>query len=546
MEKLQNKETMSKKDYSLRKGIFIPMVVIFISVIIFGLVDPSSFFKAENAISNFGYSHFGWLYILITLSSIGVLAWIFFSKKGDIVMGGPDVKPIYSYWKWFAVALCSIIGTGMVIWGIAEPVTFFHQPVPVMGGLEPMSQDAAVQGLGTALIHWGVPSIALYTILTVGIGFACYNMKLPLRISSMMYAAFGKKAMGKIGTFIDALCFFAIAVSVAAIMAVASTTIGAGVSIFFNVPTSTVLNGIIMFVILGTFMASSYSGLQKGIKWLSDINTKMYIVLLAYVMIFGGAPFIMSLSTEALGASVDMFFTRMTYLGTVSGDKFPMWWTVIYWIWMIVYGPMMGMFLAKIAQGRTFRQVIGVTMLPAFFIMGWFCIFGSSAIKMEIERNSPIFTTMGERGNEAAVFAFFNELPLSFLLGIGFIIVLFISVVTCCDGLASTCATLSINSRKGGKVEAPGYLKIFWGLVMASVGFLAIVANNTSVDGINMLQAAKMLPMVGALPMLFIYVVGIYSVIKMFRNPEKYDAVHHPQTAIVEKELMTEADYGED
>lgn len=530
------------KNYTLRKGIFIPMLIIFVGIIIFGLVDPSSFFKAENAISNFGYDYFGWLYILITLSSIAVLAWIFFSKKGDIVMGGEGTKPIYSYWKWFAVALCSIIGTGMVIWGIAEPVTFFHEPVPGagVGAIESMSQEAAVQGLGTALLHWGIPSIALYTILTVGIGFAAYNMKLPFRISSMMYAAFGKKTMGKIGTVIDALCFFAIAVSVAAIMAVASTTIGAGVSIFLDIEATTLMRGIIMLVILVTFIASSYSGLQKGIKFLSDINAKMYLVLMAFVMIFGGFRFIMSLSTEALGASADMFFSRMTYLGSVNGDKFPMWWTVIYWIWMIVYGPMMGMFLAKIAQGRTFRQVIGVTMLPALFIMGWFCIFGSSAIKMEIDRGSPIYNTMAERGNEAAVFAFFNELPLSVVLGVAFIIVLFISVVTCCDGLASTCATLSINSEKGAKAEPPGYLKIFWGLVMASVGFLAIVANTTSEDGINMLQAAKMLPMVGALPMLLIYVVGIYCIIKMFRNPEKYDAVHHPKTAIVEKEIQVE------
>ncbi|UQZ87834.1 BCCT transporter [Deltaproteobacteria bacterium Smac51] len=530
------------KDYVLRKGIFIPMLIIFTAVIILGLTDPSSFFKAETAISEFGYDYFGWLYILITLTSIAVLAWVFFSKKGDIIMGGPEAKPIYSYWKWFAVALCSIIGTGMVIWGIAEPVTFFHNPVTGIGGyggkLEPMSQGAAVQGLGTSLLHWGIPSIALYTILTIGIGFACYNMRLPFRVSSMLYVVFGKRALGALGTFIDALCFFAIAVSVAAIMAVASTTIGTGISIFFGIESSTMLRGIILCVVLATFLLSSYTGLQRGIKWLSDWNAKIFVAMMIYAFIFGNPRFILSLSTEAMGAQLDMFFTRMTYLGTIDGDKFPMWWTVIYWIWMIVYGPMMGMFLAKIAQGRTFRQIIGVTMLPAFFIMGWFCIFGSSAISIELTRGAPINQAMADLGLEASVFAYFQQLPLSFVMGLCFIIVLYISVVTCCDGLASTCASMSVNSATGAEAEPPGYLKIFWGLVMASVSFLSILANATSPDGIDMLQAAKMLPMVGALPMLFVYVVSIYAIVKIFRNTDKYDVANNPETAIVEPDVM--------
>ena len=531
------------KNYTLRKGIFVPMLIIFTFVIIFGFINPSQFYQIEVAISNFGYDYFGWLYILITLSSIGVLAWVFFSKKGDIIMGGKDAKPFYdSYWKWFAVALISIIGTGMVIWGIAEPVTFFHDPVTGIGGfggtLEPMSQGAAVYGLGTALLHWGIPSIALYTILTIGIGFACYNMKLPYRISSMMYVIFGKRVQGVLGTVIDVFCFFAIAVSVAAVLAVASTTIAAGISIFFGIETGAAARGIILLVILTTFIISSYTGLKKGIRFLSDLNAKIFVGLMIYVFIFGNPRFIMSLSTEAIGVTLDSFFTRMTYLGTVSGDKFPMWWTVIYWIWMIVYGPMMGLFLAKIAQGRTFRQVIGVTMLPAFFIMGWFLIFGSSAINMEMTRNAPIYTTMSERGLEAAVFAFFNQLPLGLILGIGFIFVLFLSVVTMCDSLATTCASLSVNSATGAIAEPPGYLKIFWSVVMASVAFLAVVANTVSADGIDMLHAAKMLPMTGALPMLLVYTFGIWAIVKMFRNTDKYDVANNPETAIVPQDVM--------
>ena len=533
------------KDYAIRKQILIPMIIVFIMIIVFGVSSPSKFFNAENAISTFGYQWFGWLYILVTISSIAILTWLFFSKHSKMIIGGETAKPMYkSKWQWFAVILCSIIGTGMVIWGVAEPITFFWDPVPGVGALDPGSQQAAVQGLGTSLLHWGIPSIALYVIMAVVIAFASYNMKLPFRVSSILYPIFGKKTVGAIGDVVDNFCFFSIAVSVAAVLAVASTTIGSGISIFFGLEPSTILQGIILLVILITFIISSYTGLLKGVRILSDINAKIFVFLIAFVFIFGGARFILSLSTEALGASVDMFFRRMTYLGTVDGDMWPMWWTVIYWVWMIVYGPMMGLFLAKVGRGRTLRQFIGFNMLPALFIMVWFCVFGSSAIHFDLNGGG-IYETMSSGGLEAAIFAFFNNLPLSMILGIGFILVLYLSVVTMSDGLTTTVSSLSIDFKKGAIAEPPATLKIFWGIVMASVAFISIFANASSADGINMLNAAKMLPMVGALPMLFVYVGGIYAVVKMFNNREKYDVVYYPESAIVEKELIQDFDESE-
>lgn len=529
-----------EKNYSIRKAVLIPMVSIFLGIIFVGVTNPSGFFKAEQAISTFGYDWFAWLYILVTLTSMAVLIWLIFSKFANVKIGGEDCEPIYTRFQWFAVCLCGIIGTGMVIWGIAEPVTFLWEPVTGFGAFEPGSAEAAKFGLATALIHWGVPSIALYTIMGVIIGFVVYNMRLPFRISSIMYPIFGKKSMGRISDIVDNFSFFSISVSVAAVLAVAATTIGAGISIFFGIESSNLLRGAILLVLVISFIASSYSGLLKGIRILSDINTKIFIGLIAFVFVFGGTKFILSMSTEALGLSAQTFFQRMTYLGTVEGDKFPMWWTVIYWVWMVVYGPMMGLFLAKIGRGRTLREFIIVNMLPAFFIMLWFCVFGSSAINMELTNGGKIYATMGTSGLEAAVFAFFDQLPLSNILGVGFIFIVSISVITCVDGLTSTVSTLSVNSKDGSTAEPPTVMKIFWGFVMASVAFVSIFANTSSADGINMLNAAKMLPMIGALPMLFLYVFGFIALYKFLANREKYDVAYFPKTAIIEKELIQE------
>lgn len=529
-----------EKKYSIRKAVLIPMVIVFVGIIFLGVTNPVGFFNAEKAISTFGYNWFGWLYILVTMLSMAVLIWLMFSKHADIKIGGEDCKPIYNRFQWFAVCLCGIIGTGMVIWGIAEPVTFLYEPVTGLGTFEPGSANAAKHGLATSLLHWGVPSIALYTIMAVVIGFVVYNMRLPFRISSILYPIFGKKSMNTIGDVVDNLSFFSISVSVAAILAVAATTVSAGISIFFGMESTTILRGIILLLLVVSFITSSYSGLLKGIRILSDINTKIFIAIMVFVFIFGGTRFILSMSTEALGLSAQTFFQRMTYLGTVEKDMFPMWWTVIYWVWMVVYGPMMGLFLAKIGRGRTVREFIIFNMLPAVFIMLWFCIFGSAAINMELSNGGKIYATMGKSGLEAAVFAFFNQLPLSNVLGVGFILILCISVITCVDGLTTTVSTLSVDSKDGSVAEPPTIMKIFWGVVMASVAFVSIFANTASKEGVNMLQAAKMLPMVGALPMLFIYVFAFIALFKFLANREKYDVAYYPETAMIEKELIQE------
>ncbi len=527
------------EQFSIRKLVTIPIVIIFAAAIIYGLVDPSGFFAIENMLADGVYFNFGWLIVAVTMVTLGLLIWLYFTKAGDVIIGGPNVKPLYkTKWEWFMVSLCATIGTGMVIWGVCETANFFWEPVPGLGVYEPGSQEAAVQGIGTILLHWGIPSISLYTIMGVVIGFAVYNMRLPFRVSSIAYPLIGKKCVGKFGDFLDILSIFAIAVSVAAVLGVGTVTLAAGVSSLTGLESDIMLQGTILVVLVATFIISSWSGLLKGVKWLSSINTKIFIFVAVFVFIFGGTAFILSLSVEALGASASMFFDRMTYMGTVNGDLWPKWWTVSYWTWMIVYGPMMGMFFAKIGRGRTFREYMQVQTLVGIFIIAWFCIFGGATVNMEIQTEGAVMATIRELGNEAAVFAFFNELPLSSIMGALFVLVLFLSVVTMADGLASTVASMTIFSKKGAIAEPPGYLKIFWGLVMASLAFVAIFSNTVSEDGIDMLMALKLLPMIGTFPMLIIYVIAFPAVVKMFNNREKYDVAYFPETAIVEKELI--------
>ena len=214
-----------KKFKVIRPEIFIPMCTVFLFIILMGLISPEALFNGETAISNFQYDYFGWLYALMAIANIAMLVWLACSSYGSIKLGGENAKPILSRWNWFAISLCGGIGTGIVIWSIAEPLYHLNSTVPGLNQVAG-SSEAALTALSVCFLHWGIPSYAHYCIFGVAAGFAIYNMKLPYRISSILYPLFGKKALKLIGTIVDNFCLLAIAVSVSAILANAALTFG--------------------------------------------------------------------------------------------------------------------------------------------------------------------------------------------------------------------------------------------------------------------------------------------------------------------------------
>lgn len=502
--------------YKIRRSIFIPMILIFTTLIIIGIISPKEFFNIQNAISNFQYDYFAWLYVLVAINNLVVLAWLGLSSKGHIILGGKDSKPIMSRWSWFSITVCAGIGTGIIFWGIAEPIYHLHNGVPGTDNL-PNTPGAALDALSVSMIHWGFVAYGHYAIFGVVLGFAIHNLNLPHRISSALYPILGKKSFGILGDIIDLLSLFAISVSISAILAVATLQFGSGLKIF-NIEPEAILYAGILFCIVFVFIFSSYSGLLKGIRYLSLINVVIFIAILSFIFIFGNSKFVLFFSVEAFGESISSFIHRLTFLSSIEENKWPMWWSIVYWIWMIVYSPMVGLFLAKIAKGRSIREFILMNLVvPSFFVMIWFGIFGSNAIKIDFG-SGVIWNAIQLKGLESSVFEFLNYFPLTTFMSIIFMISLLLSVVTISDSMTSTISSLSIrDDKKSENKEAPKNIKIFWGIMISVIAFLSIVASTVSTsNSIDLIQSTKLLPMMVALPILFLFVALIISAIKMF------------------------------
>lgn len=524
-----------KQKAKLRMAIFLPMSGILLVAIILGLIAPKMFYDAENAIVQFAFANFGWLFQISGNIFLFICLWIMCSKYGDIKLGGKDSKPTMSMWNWFAISLCAGIATGILFWGIAEPMTHFMNP-PKELGLTPGTEAAAMFSMTTTFIHWTFIPYGMYALAGVGIAFATYNMKLPYQISSTLYPVFGKNIKGVVGAIVDNISLFAMAGGVAAVLGVAAMQIGSGLNILTGIETGKALWVAILLVIVVTYIISSYTGLNRGIKWLSDKNSKLFLLIMIFIFIVGPTQFILSFGTQSVGHFIQNYFVRTHYLSPIDGSMWPRWWPIYYWAIWLAYAPLTGMFLARISKGRTLRQFMTVNLiLPAAFGLIWFSVFGGSAIRLELN-GAGIWESIQTNGLEVSVYAFLKNFPLSTFMSALFVLAIYVSVVTLADSMTTTVASLSTTAYNNDEQEPPNKVKIFWGLVMSSMAIINLIAGKAGeISGID---ATKQIATVAGFPILFFMMLLAFCVIKMIVKHKEYDIVNYPETARIEKEMI--------
>ncbi len=524
----------NSKKAKLRLSIFIPMSIIFVLAIVTGIVAPEAFFNAENSIAEFAFVNFGWLFQISGVIFLFMCLYLMFSKYGNIRLGGKDAKPELSFWNWFAISLCAGIGTGVLFWGVVEPLTHMFNP-PEGLGLVAGSEAAAMFSMTQTFIHWTYIPYAMYAIAGVGIAYAVYNAKLPFQVSSTLYPLFGKRIKGTIGAVVDNVCLFAIAGGVAAILGVGTMQIGSGLNILTGIETGKVLWIAIVALIVLTYIISSYTGLQKGIRWLSDNNAKLFIAMLVFIFVFGPTRFILNFGTQSTGHFIQNFFQQTTYLSPIEGSAWPRWWPIYYWAIWLAYAPLSGMFFARISKGRTIKQFMLVNLvLPATFGLIWFSVFGGAAVNLQMN-GAGIFEAMKSGGNEVAVFSFLKNFPLPTLTSIIYIVAIFVSIVTLADSMTSTISSLSTKAYNSIEAEAPGKVKIFWGIVMSSLAIINLLSAGGKISGID---ATKQISTVAGFPILFFMVLMAFTSLYMIIKQEKYDVVNCPDTAKIDKDVV--------
>ena len=477
------------------------LVPVAIPVVLMGIIIILSVVSGENFIelmTNFFISlmtGFGWIVLLVVLAMVIFLIVLFVHPIGSIKFGGPDAKPKYKTWLWFAMSLCAGIGSGIVFWGATEPLMHAFAP-PAEAGVVAGSTEAIIWGMSKSFLHWCLSPYAIYVVPGVVLGYAYYNMHKDYAVSSgLVFLRNGKDLGEKTKNIIDGLTMFALVGGVAGSLGWCVLQLGSSMEVVFSIPTGPTMWLTVAIAITLIYVLSSVSGLNKGMAWISDKNAWIYMILLLFLIVIGPSAYMANLTTQALGNYLSNFVELATFTSPViGGEQWAQWWDEYWMVDWMSFGPLMGLFFIKLAHGRTIREFIVVNLfMPALFGIIWFGVFGGFAIHLQISGVSDMVTFLNEFGPEAFMMHLFEFMPGTLIVQIVMIITIVLSIVTCCDSMTQTLSSMSLRHYKGAS-EAPIPVKLFWGLLICVVTLIFVLSGG--IEGIKIVKTVAGFPIV--------------------------------------------------
>ncbi len=506
-------ENTVKVNLKIKKIVFLPPWFLLVAMVVVSLVNGEKFLEGLNLVTGWILNNFAWAFNFTTLACLVTVVIVYFSPLGNVRIGGRRARPIMKFQNLVWITLCTTIAAGILFWGCAEPMYQMYSPA-VAEGVEPGSAGAAVFAMKTMFLEWTWSPYAIYTVATLIFAFVFYNMKKPYSIGSAFTPVFGDKVM-KYGLLVDVICLFSLVTGMAASLGTGTLTIAGGVESVFGIKSSPVSWGVIIAVIVVTFVISSISGIMNGIRILSDINAKVYMVLLVFLLIFGPTSFMLNFTAESLGEYIRDFFPMSLAVGEIYGDSWAKSWPIFYWCNWLAWTPITAIFLGRILKGYTIRDAIHCNFLiPSVFATIWMGLFSTASIYYEMHGQG-FYELLLSSGPESVVYAVFRQLPLSMIVIPFYLFIVFISFVTASDSNTTAMAGLCTSGISQEEQDSPAWLKVVWGITIAAVTWILI-----SFAGIDGIKAASNL---GGFPNMFFMIIMIIGLLKICKNPKKYD-----------------------
>lgn len=486
----------------LKNPVFIISASIISVLVLIGAIFPQKFGEVAEQLFLFTTTNFGWFYLIAVFIIILFLIAIAFSKFGKIRLGGEDERPEFPFFTWVGMLFSAGFGAGLVFWGVAEPMShFFETP---FYAIENQSEEAARVAMGYSFFHWGISQWSVFAIVGLVIAFLQFRKNDNALISKATESITGRKTV--VRNTIDSLAVVATVLGVATSIGLGVLQIHGGLTTISNIPTALWVQIVIIAIIFLAYMASATTGLDKGIRYLSNLNLGLCLLLLVFVFFMGPTVFILNAFTLGIGDYIAEFIQYSLRLEPYKGGTWVRDWTVFYWAWAIAWSPFVGAFVARVSRGRTIREFIaGVMVIPPVIACFWIATFGGTALYKDLNENAGIAEAVNN-DITVALFNVFETLPLSFLTSALSILLIFTFLITSADS-----ATYILGSMTtGGSMNPPVFQKLVWGVLISAIAGVLLLAG-----GLDALQTASL---VAAVPFTVILLIMIAAILKLLKK----------------------------
>ncbi len=486
------------------QALFLLSLAICVPMGIWGVLSPEDMTSAAVGFTQFSISGASWYWLLLCTGFVILSAYLALGPYGKVKLGADDEEPEFSTPSWIAMLFAGGMGAGLLFWGVAEPVTHFSSPPGMTGGTAAAAREAMV----ITNLHWGFHAWSIYGVCALVIAYFTFRLGQPSMISTPIKALFGSGAASeKAGTVADVLGVIAVVFGLAGSLAMGALQLRSGLHTVFDVPQTQTVSAAILGALFVCYMLSATTGVDKGIRILSNLNMVIALGIMAFVLVFGPTSFILQSFTNTIGEYtsrfVEMSFRMLPYEGL---NDWTVGWTLTYLIWWLAWGPFVGIFIARISRGRTIREFcVGVILTPTLFSMLWFATFGGTGIYIELFGPGGLSELVAEDVS-AALFAFFRDFPLANVLSSLAVLLIFVFLVTSAD---SGTFVLSMMTTEGN-LNPPTSYKFIWGVLIAALTASTLFSGSVDV--------ARAMAALGAIPFSAILVLQVVSFLRALRK----------------------------
>lgn len=497
--------------------VFYPSAGLVLALVAFSFLAPQQTQALFGSAKAWVADDAGWFTVLAVAGFLVFVIGVALSSFGRLKLGPDHSQPDYKYGTWFAMLFAAGMGIGLMYFGVAEPVMHFADP-PVG---EARTVAAARQAMRITFFHWGIHAWAIYAVVALSLAYFAYRHGLPLRIRSSLYPLIGERIHGPMGHAVDTFAVLGTIFGLATSLGLGVIQINSGLHYLFGVQVGA---GVQMALIAGiTLVAtvSAFTGLDRGVRRLSELNMVLAVLLLAFILMAGPTVHLLQAFVQNTGMYVSNVFGMTFNLYAYEPTGWIGGWTLFYWGWWIAWSPFVGMFIARISRGRTVREfVVGVLLVPLGFTFLWMTIYGNSALFLAMAEGGGALVQAVADDSSVALYRFLEQLPLAGLTSTIATLLVVMFFVTSADSGALVIDMLSSK----GEDESPVWQRIFWALLVGAIAVALLAAG-----GLTALQAGTI---AAALPFTIVMILMCWGLARAMRlDVAKRTAVRNARIA---------------
>ena len=486
----------------LNKRVFVSASSIIIALLLYTVALPNQAQTLFTLIQASIVDNGSWFYVLTVAFIFFFVIFLGFSRYGGIRLGPDHSTPDYSLVTWLSMLFAAGMGIGLMFFGVAEPLMHYVSPPTAETGTVAAVQEA----MKMTFFHWGLHAWAIYAVVALVLAYFSYRHNLPLTLRSALYPLIGDKIYKWPGDLVDTFAVVSTVFGIATSLGLGASQVNAGFSYLFDIDVSTINQIIIMSVITSLAVISVATGLDKGIRILSESNMILAVALLALIFVLGPTVFLLKAYLQNIGVYLSDIVHNTFNLFAYKKTSWIGGWTIFYWGWWLAWAPFVGLFIARISRGRTIREfILGVMLIPTVFTLFWMTIFGNSAIDLVHNQGIVSLGEMVSQDASVALFVFLENFPLTTMLSFISVLMIVIFFVTSCDSGAMVVDMICSN----GSNETPLWQRVYWAVGIGVVAAILLLAG-----GLNALQT---MTIASALPFAIVLLLAIIGLIKALR-----------------------------